>query len=75
MCKAEGAVDKRSKGRTGQHNYSITENKPFVRSKTATLKNIHNYSGYLVTDKGRKYVFSIMINHFTNDLSKITEAM
>ncbi len=56
-------------------NYIITENKPFVWGKTGTLKNIHNYSGYLVTDKGRKYVFSIMINHFTDDLDKIKNAI
>ena len=47
----------------------------FVWGKTGTLRNNHNYSGYIITDKNRRYIFSIMINHFTNDLSKIKEAI
>ena len=34
-----------------------------------------SYSGYIITDKGKQYVFSIMINHFTDDLDKIKEAI
>jgi D-alanyl-D-alanine carboxypeptidase/D-alanyl-D-alanine-endopeptidase (penicillin-binding protein 4) len=56
-------------------NYIITDTEAFVWGKTGTLKNNHNYSGYLTTDKGKKYVFSIMINHFTEDLSKIKNAI
>ncbi len=56
-------------------NYVIQNEKDFVWGKTGTLKNNHNYSGYIITDKNRIYIFSIMINHFTNDLSKITEAI
>jgi D-alanyl-D-alanine carboxypeptidase/D-alanyl-D-alanine-endopeptidase (penicillin-binding protein 4) len=57
------------------NNYIITGTEGFVWGKTGTLKNNHNYSGYIVTDKGRQYVFSIMINHFTNDLDKIKGAI
>ena len=57
------------------NNYIITGTEGFVWGKTGTLKNNHNYSGYIVTDKGRQYVFSIMINHFTDDLAKIKEAI
>jgi len=57
------------------NNYIITDIEAFVWGKTGTLKNNHNYSGYLTTDKGKKYVFSIMINHFTEDLSKIKSAI
>ena len=57
------------------NNYIITGTEGFVWGKTGTLKNNHNYSGYIVTDKGRQYVFSIMINHFTDDLDKIKEAI
>ena len=57
------------------NNYIITGTENFVWGKTGTLKNNHNYSGYIVTDKGRQYVFSIMINHFTDDLDKIKEAI
>jgi D-alanyl-D-alanine carboxypeptidase/D-alanyl-D-alanine-endopeptidase (penicillin-binding protein 4) len=57
------------------NNYIITDTEAFVWGKTGTLKNNHNYSGYLITDKGKKYVFSIMINHFTEDLDKIKDAI
>ncbi|MBL6678445.1 MAG: D-alanyl-D-alanine carboxypeptidase, partial [Flavobacteriaceae bacterium] len=56
-------------------NYVIQNEKDFVWGKTGTLKNNHNYSGYIITDKKRIYIFSIMINHFTNDLSKIKDAI
>ena len=56
-------------------NYIIQNEKHFVWGKTGTLRNNHNYSGYIVTDKNRRYIFSIMINHFTNDLSKIKGAI
>ena len=56
-------------------NYIIQDKEDFVWGKTGTLKNNHNYSGYLITDKNRIYIFSIMINHFTNDLSKIKGAI
>ena len=56
-------------------NYIIQDREDFVWGKTGTLKNNHNYSGYIITDKNRIYIFSIMINHFTNDLSKIKDAI
>ena len=57
------------------NNYIITGTEDFVWGKTGTLKNNHNYSGYIITDKGRQYVFSIMINHFTDDLDVIKESI
>ena len=57
------------------NNYIITETEDFVWGKTGTLKNNHNYSGYIITDKGRQYVFSIMINHFTDDIDIIKQAI
>ena len=56
-------------------NYILKDTEDFVWGKTGTLRNNHNYSGYIITDKGKIYVFSIMINHFTNDLSKIKGAI
>ena len=56
-------------------NYIIQDKEDFVWGRTGTLKNNHNYSGYLITDKNRIYIFSIMITQFTNDMSKITEAI
>ena len=52
-------------------NYIIENEEDFVWGKTGTLKNNHNYSGYIITNKGKLYVFSIMINHFTEDLDNI----
>ena len=55
--------------------YGHDETEDFVWGKTGTLKNNHNYSGYIITNKGRQYVFSIMINHFTDDIDIIKEAI
>ena len=56
-------------------NFIIDNYEDFVWGKTGTLKNNYNYSGYIITNKGKQYVFSIMINHFTNDLDKIKSAV
>ena len=56
-------------------NFIIDNYEDFVWGKTGTLKNNYNYSGYIFTDKGKQYVFSIMINHFTEDLAKIKNAI
>ena len=53
----------------------MTDTDDFVWGKTGTLKNNHNYSGYITTDRGRLYVFSIMINHFTEDINVIKETI
>jgi len=53
------------------NNFIIDNYEDFVWGKTGTLKNNFNYSGYLINDKGKAYVFSIMINHFTEDLDNI----
>ena len=53
------------------NNYVIEGEERFVWGKTGTLRNNHNYSGYIITDKGKSYFFSIKINHFTKDLSEI----
>jgi len=56
-------------------NFIIDNFEDFVWGKTGTLKNNYNYSGYINTDKGKQYAFSIMINHFTEDLDKIKSAI
>ena len=56
-------------------NFIIKNYEDFVWGKTGTLKNNYNYSGYIFTDKGKQYVFSIMINHFTEDLTNIKNAI
>ena len=57
------------------NNFIIDNYEDFVWGKTGTLKNNYNYSGYMITDKGKQYVFSIMINHFTEDLANIKNAI
>jgi len=57
------------------NNFIIDNYEDFVWGKTGTLKNNYNYSGYIITDKGKQYVFSIMINHFTEDLANIKNAI
>ena len=57
------------------NNFIIDNYEDFVWGKTGTLKNNYNYSGYIFTDKGKQYVFSIMINHFTEDLANIKNAI
>ena len=56
-------------------NYIIQNEEDFVWGKTGTLKNNHNYSGYIITNKRKLYVFSIMINHFTEDIDIIKNAI
>ena len=57
------------------NNFIIEDNEDFVWGKSGTLKNNYNYSGYIITNKGKQYVFSIMINHFTEDLDNIKSAI
>ena len=57
------------------NNYILQGEKDFVWGKTGTLRNNHNYSGFIKNKKGKYYVFSIMINHFNSDLSDIKESI
>ena len=42
-----------------------------VYAKTGTLRHNHNLSGYWESEKGKRYAFSIMVNHFTTPTSEI----
>jgi len=51
--------------------YQLTE----VYAKTGTLRHNHNLSGYWISSKGTVFVFSIMVNHFTQPTSEIRKGI
>jgi D-alanyl-D-alanine carboxypeptidase/D-alanyl-D-alanine-endopeptidase (penicillin-binding protein 4) len=57
------------------NNYIIEGKDDFVWGKTGTLKNNHNYSGFIKSRKGKYYLFSIMINHFNSDLADVKQSI
>lgn len=63
-------------GKTGtlKNAYPKTDT-PYVFGKTGSLSNVYNQSGYLITKKGRTYIFSFMNNHFTSATVEVRKAM
>ncbi|MCF6242550.1 MAG: D-alanyl-D-alanine carboxypeptidase [Bacteroidales bacterium] len=59
---------------TMKHRFTQFE-KPIFYGKTGTLSNNHNLSGYLITKKGRIFIFSFMMNHYLNTHKKMQRAM
>lgn len=65
------------KSGTLKNAYPKTET-PYVFGKTGTLSNVHNQSGYVLTKKGKVYIYSFMNNNFVapvplirNEIGKI----
>lgn len=48
---------------------------PYVYAKTGTLMNNHCLSGFIVTNSGRKLIFSFMNNHYVTSSSIVKEEM
>lgn len=48
---------------------------PYVFAKTGTLRNNHNVSGFLITESGKKLVFSFMNNHYRIPTSRLKKGM
>lgn len=59
-----------SPGKGTLKNYFV--NAPFeIHAKTGTLRNNHCLSGYVTLRSGRRFIFSVMVNHYTQPTSEI----
>jgi D-alanyl-D-alanine carboxypeptidase/D-alanyl-D-alanine-endopeptidase (penicillin-binding protein 4) len=49
--------------------------KPFVYGKTGSLGGVHNQSGYVLTKKGKTYIYSFMNNNFVKPTAEVRAEM
>lgn len=62
-------------GESGTIKNNYKADKPYVFAKTGTLSNSICLSGYLLTKKGKKLIFSFMHNNYTIPSSELKEEM
>ena len=58
-------------GQQGTLKYWYKSDPPFIFGKTGTLSNNHCLSGFLVTSKGKTYIFSFMNTHYMRRTEEI----
>ena len=49
--------------------------KPFVYGKTGSLGGVHNQSGFVLTKKGKTYIYSFMNNNFIKSTAEVRAEM
>ncbi|WP_354330525.1 D-alanyl-D-alanine carboxypeptidase [Pedobacter sp. CG_S7] len=62
------------KSGTLKNAYPATDT-PFVYGKTGTLSNVHNQSGYVLTKKGKIYIYSFLNNNFVLPTATVRKEM
>jgi len=62
-------------GKTGTLRNLYKSDEPFVFAKTGSLSNNHNQSGFLITKKGKKFVYSFMNNNFVGPTADVRNEM
>ena len=58
-------------GKSGTLKNLLKTDKPFIFAKSGSLNNNYCLSGFLITEKGKTLIFSMMNNNFANSTSDI----
>lgn len=69
-----GLLPAGGKSGTLKNAYPKTD-KPFVFGKTGSLGGVHNQSGYVLTKKGKTYIYSFMNNSFVKPTAEVRAEM
>lgn len=62
-------------GKTGTLSNLYNSNEPFAFAKTGSLSNNHNQSGFIITKRGKKLIYSFMNNNFVIPTSDVRNEM
>jgi D-alanyl-D-alanine carboxypeptidase/D-alanyl-D-alanine-endopeptidase (penicillin-binding protein 4) len=62
-------------GQSGTLKNHYKSSPPFIYGKTGTLSNNHSLSGFILTKKGKTFIFSWMNNNYTTTTSAVRKQM